>query len=691
MQIEIAEPARMTQTGSSLIRLIQNNNMPVLDLLVRESIQNSLDARKPDSKFIDVNYITGKFQSDLLGNELEELSDSLFERYGENEYEFLAIRDFNTVGLTGVMDYKKVKNNEYGNLLKLVYEICKPQEAEGAGGSWGIGKTVYFRVGIGLVIYYSRILNEQGDYEVRLAASLVENETDPNAMIPEYKGMSKRGIAWWGNRVEENVTQPITEEKYINMFLSIFGITPYKDDETGTTIIIPYLNSEELLANNRVEYLNEQDQTIIPFWGYSLEKYISIATQRWYAPRLNNVHYKDGAYLRLKINDKGIGIDSMEPIFKVIQSLYNRANYIDNEDILSNVEDKNVEAINVRKYLQDSTIGVLSFAKVTRELLQMNPPYNKPEPYMYFNNEIRDTDINRPTICFTRKPAMIVAYENVGAWVSKIDATKKNEYILGLFVLNSYNKLRNCKSTETLEEYIRKSEMADHTSWGDWSEGDYNPRLVSKIQNNVNKIVSRVFSKEKEKSTPKVNSGLGKMFGDLLLPPEGFGKGSSPTPKPTPTPDKLKKTGRMKFDVDNENVRYNASGMIVPIVLKTSMKNRINYAGFNILIDSESKKISINEWENKMGLESPFEIQNFKICLESFDGKKINEEQMISAEESIEISDLIFSGVRTKNNKCYGLDIYADEPHYMTIRIEVNIKIKRNDVKPTFSFEKGVK
>lgn len=45
MKIEIAEPGRMTQSGNSLLKLIQNNNMPILDLLVRESIQNSLDAK----------------------------------------------------------------------------------------------------------------------------------------------------------------------------------------------------------------------------------------------------------------------------------------------------------------------------------------------------------------------------------------------------------------------------------------------------------------------------------------------------------------------------------------------------------------------------------------------------------------------------------------------------------------------
>ena len=100
-----------------------------------------------------------------------------------------------------MLAYRNPSNEDSDNIfrytLKLnayVYEICKPQEAEGAGGSWGIGKTVYFRIGIGLVIYYSRIVNEDGQYESRLAASFVENELSPNAMIPVYDGMIKRGM-----------------------------------------------------------------------------------------------------------------------------------------------------------------------------------------------------------------------------------------------------------------------------------------------------------------------------------------------------------------------------------------------------------------------------------------------------------------------------------------------------------------
>ena len=155
MEIEIAQPGHMTQSGSSLLRLIQNNDMPVLDLFVRESVQNSLDAAVPGTRSVTVQFLTGRFDSVLFRQKLSGVSDQIGRRFPAQEYEYLAVRDTDTVGLTGPMNYSAVSENQYGNLLKLIYEICKPQDREGAGGSWGIGKTVYFRIGIGLVLYYS--------------------------------------------------------------------------------------------------------------------------------------------------------------------------------------------------------------------------------------------------------------------------------------------------------------------------------------------------------------------------------------------------------------------------------------------------------------------------------------------------------------------------------------------------------
>ena len=62
-----------------------------------------------------------------------------------------------------------------------------------------------------------------------------------------------------------------------------------------------------LLENNQIEYKDSEEKNIIPFWRNSIEEYLKIAIQRWYAPRLNNSRYPYGKYLRAKINDIWIG------------------------------------------------------------------------------------------------------------------------------------------------------------------------------------------------------------------------------------------------------------------------------------------------------------------------------------------------------------------------------------------------
>ena len=63
MKIEIAEHGRMSESGSSLLRLIQNQDIPLLDLIVRESIQNSLDATNKTKDSVDVEITVGQFRS----------------------------------------------------------------------------------------------------------------------------------------------------------------------------------------------------------------------------------------------------------------------------------------------------------------------------------------------------------------------------------------------------------------------------------------------------------------------------------------------------------------------------------------------------------------------------------------------------------------------------------------------------
>lgn len=690
MKIEIAEPGRMTQSGSSLLKLIQNNNMPILDLLVRESIQNSLDAKNEKDPYVTVEFLTGEFETTKLNAELEGITDSLNRKYWKDRYKYVAVRDSNTVGLTGKLHYDEVTDNQYGNLLKLIYEISKPQEAEGAGGSWGLGKTVYFRVGIGLVLYYSRIINEYGNYESRLAASLVENEMEKDSLIPVLDRKSKRGIAWWGESIGRNKTRPVIDENYINKVLAIFGIKPYSGEDTGTTIIIPYINDEMLLENNQIEYKDGEDNSVRPFWRSDINEYLKIAIQRWYAPRLNNVNYPYGKFLRALVNNKGITLDNMEPAFQIVQALYNRA-VIQNVsgDILDNsTSDSKVEKILLRKVLENTEAGTIAYAKVSRKLLKTEFPDNKPEPYMYFNCEIRDKEKNKPVISFTRKPGMIVSYENVGGWVDGINASGKDEFIFGIFVLNSNNKLAVDNENYSLEEYIRKSEMADHTSWSDFSMGNFNPRIVSKVQGQINSKISKEFSVEEEEKTSKFNSGLGKLFGDLLLPPENFGKKpSSGTGKTLGGGQHLEKHKNVLFGYDASKTKYSSNGMSVKLMLKS--RGPIKSTGVRLAIDSENGAISSEDWENRMGLYMPFEIAESEIAVLKYDEEITSFKFNLSKKNDKEQEQGITCILR-KTDKQAGNEIHIsmEEEHSIELEISILLQLHRKDVKPLFVVEK---
>ena len=126
MKIEIAKPERFSQSGKSLLRLIQNNDMPTLDLLVRESVQNSLDAWNKQDKNVLVEFNVGNFDSMELARHLEGITNGLNERYGASKQKYIAISDSHTFGLTGDVNDP---NGEDGN-LPMLYKIgcCKGTE-----------------------------------------------------------------------------------------------------------------------------------------------------------------------------------------------------------------------------------------------------------------------------------------------------------------------------------------------------------------------------------------------------------------------------------------------------------------------------------------------------------------------------------------------------------------------------------
>ena len=669
MKIEIARHDRMTESGSSLLRLIQNQDIPVLDLLIRESFQNSLDAGDSSNsrKNVRIDVSCKSFNSAMLNKHFDQITAELNKRYPDNKrYKSIVIADRGTVGLTGPMSYDEVRNEDFGNLLKLVYEISKPQTQEGAGGAWGLGKTVYYRVGMGLVIYYSRIRKGYGKFESRMAACLVENEKKKDQLIPSTGGL-KRGIAWWGEeRTIQNRKQtiPVTDEKEIKRLLDVFGIQPYADKETGTTVIIPYINEDALLQETYEG--NAEAAGKRPPWTRSVEEYLRVAIQRWYAPRLNNPEY-EGLSLIAWVGDVRIRPADMMPVFQAVREMYmcrTSLEYPAEGFLGENDAEVFVEDINVRGVLNNTAVGKLIYTKLNREQFGMTAPDNNPSPYVQVSNEDPEMEQgNSAIVMFTRKPGMIVGYDYSGSWTSRMPKTSDNEYIIGLFVLNSTNTFKEIKdgltgNPLTVEEYVRQCEKADHASWGDKSIDGINPKLISKIQHGVNNKIAGAYRNTTPVITAKKNVGLSYALANLLLPNRGFGSAPGKPPRSGGGSSSGGGSGKKTTSLTiGQNVQFKGNMVAIPFLLELRGKA----CEIRIQISADYRKIDPENWMNETGQDFPYEYREIRLG-EMREIRKNSSWKKISFSTDLVVKrncgDLFFEGIKSdKNRKVYGFRV----------------------------------
>ncbi len=602
----------MTESGSSLLRLIQNRDIPLLDLLVRESVQNALDAALPDSRWVNVSFTVGTFSPRQLNVHLEGIQDILNRRFPGPSARFVAIRDSGTWGLTGPVQTKDMNSNEFGNLQKLVYEISKSQRSQGAGGSWGLGKTVYFRFGIGLVLYYSRI-QENGRYQQRLAACMVEDETSPEAML-KGRGSVRRGIAWWGKRplAFDSHTVPVDSDWEIRRILAPFHLQPYTGEETGTTILLPYVDETALL--NDVYPINEPEEER-PWWARSVEGYLQVALQRWYAPRLGNSRYPYGAFLRASVNGKAVGPEQMLSCFRAVRELYLLATGAQPEEdgILSSGEPPRREEIRLRGVLKTSSLaGTLVSARLTRRQLHMEPPDNGPSPFQQISNRNVQMDSgNAPILLYTRQPGMVVAYDWEGQWTRTMPHCPPDRFIVAIFVANSRNELKLTNpatgSPLPLEEYIRQSEMADHAGWTDHNIAGQNPRIIAGIRTNIIRKMKSAYTQQLPDVEERENPGLGQALGNLLLPDSGFGRQGSLLPgrrkgggsSPPPRPAKNKSAFRVRGPLS-----HGEEGVTMPVELVLKEKP----CCLSLQVVTDLRRFEADAWEDPEELGTPFPL-----------------------------------------------------------------------------------
>lgn len=613
---EILKTDYAVSYGSATLSSLQNDSVPEIDLLVREAIQNSSDAAIGlGGPFYRVGFQTGTFIPTEFNAFLTDIEDLLNTRFPSSTAEYIEIRDTFTSGLTGAIRKNEIEKDDHGNFFKLIYDTGKKQTQVTAGGNHGLGKSVYYRVGIGIVIFYSRI-QTQGGFESRLIITLVEDETKKNPDGTDATLLSNieprsAGKAWWGLRDGEDLL-PLTDEEFIRSLLDVFGLAPFTGKETGTSVIIPYINSAELLSQiipPEAEIKDDVKSHLQTVWLSNLADYLKLSIQRWYAPKIHNreINTLDQKWLSVTVNKVPIRKQDLLPIFNLAQELYTTALFkvYGKEYISSKYPQIECLPVNIQKYFEGSmTSGYVAVIKISRS--ELNEDQNLLSPYDYIRHYEADGGLNEPVVMYARDLGMIIDYCVTGPWVKGL-ATPENpeDFLFAFYVPNTAKRLKS--DLTVLEyagvpfgQYLRDCEQSDHMEWND----PVKMQIVTRIQKNIINQINNKTNKAAAASVDGTASKLSNRLGKNLLPRLGYGK----KPRDGSSGSGGGGGGRInniQFEITSQVIR----GNLLTIDFSLKMLHSCKSATVSIIVDSEGGWIDPESWQEEIGTPFPAVIQ----------------------------------------------------------------------------------
>lgn len=230
--------------GEGAKKLLGQPKLAPVALLVRETAQNSWDARSGPSIDFTINLrLLSKQQHEMLRSQIltgTPQALGLRESLQKDELWVVEVTDRGTKGLGGpVRNDKPVDPLEPTDFIDLLFNVGAPRDVHLGGGTYGFGKTVgYVISGCGTTVIWSRCKTSNG-LEDRLIASAIGGGYEDDSY--RYTGRH-----WWGvvpegeDRVEPAVGQA-AHELGTSLFDGGFGAA-----ETGTSILIidPNLGGE---------------------------------------------------------------------------------------------------------------------------------------------------------------------------------------------------------------------------------------------------------------------------------------------------------------------------------------------------------------------------------------------------------------------------------------------------------------
>jgi hypothetical protein len=225
--------------------------------LVRESIQNSLDAHDPSSKSpVLLRFKISEVSSSIAAKYLSGLSQHLAQGIPGGNYSFedrpckyLIVEDFNTTGLLGDSRKDQLTENDIpskNSFHFFVWAEGSSAKIEGNRGRWGIGKIVFPRLSNIKTFFVLSKRNIQEapckKDEVLIGMSTLRGHS--------LNGKNYQPDGWWaGYSTDTSVPIPVKSE-VTDEFKQDWSLQ--RKDENGLSILIPFIPdfiSKELIRD----------------------------------------------------------------------------------------------------------------------------------------------------------------------------------------------------------------------------------------------------------------------------------------------------------------------------------------------------------------------------------------------------------------------------------------------------------
>lgn len=227
--------------GEGSKRLLGRPDMDLPNLLIRETAQNTWDARLPGKVptfNVHLHTITGQAWDVLKWNILpgDATGLGLKELLNRGPVRVLEISDRNTKGLAGPTRNDRKTEGVPTDFIDFVLSVGAPRDVHLGGGTYGFGKTAsYLASSCGTMVIWTRTKTLTGELEDRLIGSAI----GPSFSIDDQRFTGRHWwatphshVGWSGASV-----QPIIGDQAAETARHVFT-TDFTGDETGTSLLI---------------------------------------------------------------------------------------------------------------------------------------------------------------------------------------------------------------------------------------------------------------------------------------------------------------------------------------------------------------------------------------------------------------------------------------------------------------------